>query len=345
MSIGWSSMGDEASLAGNRKLRSFYYGKKVLVAGGEGFLGYNCVRVLLQLGADVSVLTRSSRRPDLRPLAHVVIGDLRDRELMRELTSDTRVVFDFAGIAGAVDSNQEPERNLDGECRAHLTLFRACAESPIKPRVVFCSSRLVYGRPQYVPVNESHPLAPQSIYATHKVTAENYLGVFARTHGLPFTILRVSNPYGPYQAQHSKSYGVINQFLSLAAQGEAIRVYGTGSQLRDYIFVDDVVAAFLLTAAEEACAGECFNLGGRRGIRLGDAARAIARLADGPPVEVVEWPDDYQAVETGDYLTDLGKIDSYISLPVQKSFEAGVTRSLDAYREEFAEVYAVSKVS
>ncbi len=246
---------------------------------------------------------------------------------------------------GPFDSNLEPERNLDEECLAHLTLFRACAESPRKPRVVFCSSRLVYGRPQYVPVHERHPLAPQSIYAAHKVTAENYLGVFGRTHGLPYTILRVSNPYGPHQAQHSKSYGVINQFLLLAARGEAIRIYGTGSQLRDYIFVDDVVAAFLLTAAEEACAGECFNLGGRRGIRLGDAARAIARLADAPPVEAVEWPDDYQNVETGDYLTDLEKIDSYVSLPEQKSFEAGVTRSLDTYRREFAEVYAVSKVS
>jgi nucleoside-diphosphate-sugar epimerase len=196
-----------------------------------------------------------------------------------------------------------------------------------------------------VPVDETHPLAPQSFYAAHKVTAESYLGVFGRTHGLPFTILRVSNPYGPHQAQHSKSYGVINQFISLAARGKPIRVYGSGSQLRDYIYVEDVVNAFLLAASEEDCAGECFNLGGRRGIRLGNAATTIARLADGPPVEMVEWPDEYHAVETGDYLTDLGKIDSFISLPTQTSFEAGVSRSLEWYRREFAEVYAVSKVS
>ncbi len=102
MSMFWSGMGEESSLSENRVLRSFYYGKKVLVAGGEGFLGYNCVRSLLRLGAEVTVLTRRTRRPDLRSLANVVVGDLRDRDLMRALSHDTRVVFDFAGTAGAV---------------------------------------------------------------------------------------------------------------------------------------------------------------------------------------------------------------------------------------------------
>jgi nucleoside-diphosphate-sugar epimerase len=249
-------------------------------------------------------------------------------------------VFDFAGVSGAVESNDNPLRSLEEDCRPHLSLFQACAEAQEPPLVVFCSSRLVYGKPQYLPVDESHPLAPQSMYAAHKITAENYLRVFGHTHGLRSCILRLSNPYGPHQPQVARSYSVLNQFIRAASEGVPIKIYGNGCQQRDYIYIDDVITAFLLCAIHEKCYGQTFNLGGRDSISIKTAVERIAWLAGGTPVHFEPWPQDYKAVETGNYRTDLRKIDSYLALPPPTPFEEGLSRTLDFYRKEHSALQA-----
>jgi len=306
----------------------------VLVAGGDGFLGRNCVELLLELDARVSILTRSQSSSGRNPaIERIFRGDIQNPELAREAVSDVSLVFDFAGSSGALDSNQRPTPNLE-ECGAQLNLFQAAARASHPPKVLFCSSRLVYGRPLYVPVAENHPLAPQSFYAAHKVTAESYLKVLSHTHGLRFTVLRVSNPYGPHQASRHKNYGVINQFLQRAAAGEAIRVYGEGAQIRDYIHARDLIAGFVLCGESSRCDGELFNIGGREPVRLYDAAETITRLAGAPPLVHEPWPADYERIETGDYVTDLAKIDRFVDLPQPCSLEEGFSLSLEAYRHE-----------
>lgn len=315
-------------------LRRFYDGRRVLVVGGDGFLGRNSVEPLVALGARVSILTRRRAavgRSDA--IEQVFVGDLREPGLVRDAVSDKTVVFDFAGSSGAVDSNRHPELDLERECRAKLNLFTACAEAERRPKVLFCSSRLVYGPPLYVPVDEKHPLSPQSFYAAHKIAAESYLKVLGQTHQLRSTVLRVSNPYGPYQSDGHKSYGVINQFLQRAARLEPIRVYGDGIQIRDYVHAGDLVAVFLLCGESSRCDGEIFNVGGREPVRLRDAAETITRLAGSPPVELAAWPADYEAVETGDYVTDLTKLDRTLGRVGQLRLDEGLSLSLEAYRE------------
>jgi nucleoside-diphosphate-sugar epimerase len=170
------------------------------------------------------------------------------------------------------------------------------------------------------------------MYAVHKLTSEQYLQVLQQTHGLRFYALRLSNPYGPHQPLATRGYGVLNQFMLAAARGAAITLYGDGCQRRDYIYVDDVMTAFLLCAASEQCTGQIFNLGGRQSIMLHAAAQQIARLAGGTPVHFAPWPEGYKAVETGDYCTDLRKIERYIALPPQRAFEEGLAQTLTYYR-------------
>jgi UDP-glucose 4-epimerase len=324
--------GGRTAAAADLSLREFYRGRDVLVVGADGFLGLNCVIHLQALGARVSVVTRRPSPRATGPLRRVFHGDLRESTVVRSAVAKQSVVFDFAGVSGPVDSNQEPQRSLEEECRAHLDLFRACAESPGLPTVAFCSSRVVYGPPLYLPVDEDHPLRPQSIYAVHKVTAEGYLAVFARTHGLPYCILRLSNPYGPNQLSASKSYGVLNLFAQLAARGEPIRVYGDGRQQRDFIFVDDAIAAFLFAAARAEARGQTYNLGGPQSISLAAAALRIADLAGGTPVRFEPWPNRCQLVETGDYRSDTRKIRGHLPLPAPISLEEGLRRTLVFYR-------------
>ena len=261
-------------------------------------------------------------------------GDLRQREVVAEAVQGQSIVFDFAGVSGAVSSNQDPEGFLDRECGPHLQLIRACAETNPQPVITFCSSRLVYGRPTYLPVDENHPLRPQSMYAVHKIAIEHYMNVFACTHGLRYAVLRVSNPYGPHQPPDARSYGIINRFIRDAAGNRPIRVFGDGRQHRDYIYIGDVIAAFLLVAMTESCHGQVFNLGGRHSVSIAEAAQSIAQLAGGTPVVFEPWPQEYENVETGDYQSDLRKIDRYVHLPSHTSFEEGIRKSLVLYQEK-----------
>lgn len=320
------------SITHDASVRAFYHQRKILVVGADGFLGINCVYALHELGADITILTR---RPTPRAVGfagRVFQGDLRDYGLVRSMVDDQTIVFDFAGVSGAVQSNKTPLRSLQEDCYPHLSLLHACACAHTLPLVVFCSSRLVYGKPQYLPVDESHPLASQSLYAVHKITVENYLRVFSHTHGLRYCILRLSNPYGPYQPQELRSYGIINQFICMASKGMPIKIYGAGEQQRDYIYVDDAISTFLLCAMHTMCHDQVFNLGGRNRISIRTAVQQIAQLAGDTPVYFEPWPKDYKSVETGDYYTDLSKIDSCLTLPAQMPFEEGLARTISFYR-------------
>jgi len=315
-------------------VQDFYRKRKVLVVGADGFLGVNCVSALQELGADVSLLTRRSSPRATSFSGRVFRGDLRDRGLIRSAVENQAIVFDFAGVSGAVDSNENPLQSLEEDCRSHLSLFQASAEAKKPPLMVFCSSRLVYGKPQYLPVDEAHPLSPQSIYAAHKIAVENYLKVYSHTHGLRSCILRLSNPYGPQQTQEARNYGILNQFIRAASEGLPIKIYGDGQQQRDYIYVDDVILVFLLCAMHERCYGQIFNLGNRHRMGIRTAAQEIARLAGGTAIHFEPWPKHYKVIETGDYHTDLRKLDNYFTLPPQTSFAEGVRRTLHYCREE-----------
>ena len=321
-------------VADDRHARRYYRRRRVLVIGADGFLGLNFVRALAQLQSTVSILTRSADSRARAFAQNVYRGDLRDKALVRTAVQDQDLIIDLAGSCGAVDSNKHPENSLEEDCKPHLNLFVACAAMRVSPMVIFASSRLVYGRPQYLPVNEGHPLSPLSMYAVHKITVENYLQVMAQTEGLRHCIFRLSNPYGPSQPDNGKGYGIINHFLRAAARGEQIVIYGNGSQVRDYIYVDDVVSAFLLAATEDKCCNRTLNLGGVAPVSLADAAREISEIAGGTPVRFEPWPQDARMVETGDYCTDSSLLRSLVRIPIATPWKIGLATSMNYYREE-----------
>jgi nucleoside-diphosphate-sugar epimerase len=312
-----------------------YSGRAVLVAGGNGFLGRNCVEALLNLGAEVSVI---AREPSATPGVRSFCGDLRDARLVQKAIRRQTIVFDFAGTSGPAQSNRNPLENLDSELGMQLTLLSACSQEPSRPLLMFCSSRLVYGRPLSLPVGENQPLSPQSIYAAHKIATESYLNALAESRGLRYSIIRLSNPYGPHQPSGPREYGIINQFLSSAALGQPIRIYGDGAQRRDYIYVEDVISTFLLCAAERSCERQVFNLGGMASVPLREAAEIICELAHGTPLIYEPWPSEQKVIETGDYATDLRKLKAFVNLPPQVPLRDGFARTIAFYRHHPTEL-------
>ena len=305
-----------------------YAGRRVLVAGADGFLGVNAALTLGAAGAEVTVLSRRDR-PRARDARHTR-ADLADAAAVAAAVEGQDYVFDLAGAAGATGSNADPAGNIEAECRPHLNLFVAAARAASRPVVAFCSTRLVYGRPDRLPVGEDHPTRPASFYAVHKLTLEHYLQVLATTAGLRSVVLRLSNPYGPHWPEQRKGYGLINQFIARALAGEPIPLFGDGAQRRDYIHVDDFTTALIAVAAMPACHGQTFNVGGTEPISIRQAVEAIAAQVPGTVIDFRPWPADYLAVETGDYQTDLTKLHRHVRLPPQVSFAEGLRRTLAA---------------
>ena len=322
-----------SSLIVSRDQRLDYYqSRRVLVVGADGFLGVNCVHLLQALGARVSVLIRHDHPRAAGPIEEVFSGDLLDEGLVERAVAGQQLVINFAGVSSAIASNRNPEHSLQDECLPNLRLFKVCAAQRPQPLVLFSSTRLVYGPPRYLPVDEQHPLAPQSMYAVHKITLEHYLRVLAGSTGMPYTVFRLSNPYGPHQPLGPRSYGIINIFIHRAAQGQPLTLYGDGSQRRDYIYVDDAIGTMLLTATDPDCHGQIFNLGGQEPMSLAEAARRITELAGAPTIQWLPWPEDYRIVETGDYISDLSKLSRQLAVLPHTPFADGVGLTLDYYR-------------
>jgi nucleoside-diphosphate-sugar epimerase len=309
----------------------------ILVWGAYGFMGRHLVSRLLDSGAKVAILTRERSRyapapwdapPHTSSVTRFEIGAGDPQPVFRQAIESAGVVFNFAGASGAVRSNQDPRRSAEESARIQVAFLQACQQSGRRPHVVFSSSRLVYGRAQGLPVGEDHPLGPRSFYAAHKLCCEDYHRAFAAGGSLSCTICRISNAFGPDPEFARKDHGVINAFVEKAIAGEPLRLFGDGRQLRDYIYIDDLIDALLLCASHPEARNATFNLGSGEGIRLCDAAEEIRKAVAGPPIEFQPWPPDYEKVESGDYVSRITRIRSRLGFSPACSFRDGLTRYL-----------------
>ena len=312
----------------------------VLVTGGLGFLGLNLTSALLAAGARVRILNRS-----LHPLAlswlgtiadgHQVDlcqGDIADGDGMREWLAGVDVVLNLAGESGAVKSLQEARSDMQVNVAGHLTLLDAVRAAGTLPRIVFVSSRLVYGVTGSTPAAEDSPPRPTSLYGLHKLTVEHYHRIYREQYGIPSTILRLTNPYGPFQLPQRRHYGVVNRFIMTAIQGGTITLFGGGAQLRDYIYADDVADALLRACIGERAVGETLNVGSGVSVGVGEVARRIVAAAGAGRIEAAPWPEGEQKVETGDFLCDVSRIQAILGWRARTDLDDGLRRTVQSYR-------------
>lgn len=238
-------------------------GKNILVTGGAGFVGShivdrlspeNNVTVLDNLSTGLlSNLEKSQDRITL------IKGDILDKELVSDVVSRVEYIFHLAANVGNIKSIEDPYLDMDVNIRGILNMLEACRNSNIK-RFVYSSSGAIFGEAKYLPIDEDHPLNPESPYGVSKLTAEKYCFAFYKVHGIPTTSVRYFNIYGPRQGS-SEYANVISIFTSRIREGKPITVFGDGKQTRDFVFVQDVVTANILAATQPAAAGEIFNIG------------------------------------------------------------------------------------
>ncbi len=330
-----------------------FHGKRVLITGGAGMLGSTLAGRLVAAGAVVTVLDGmlpqyGGNRFNLSGLLdriRFIEGDIRNRALMRTCVAGADYIFNLAAQVSYIDSNLDVFTDLDVNAAGQLNLLEACRETGMRPRVVFASSRFIYGRIEYTPVDENHPRNCLSIYGIHKLAAEKYHWYYNVRHGLPTVSLRIANPYGPRQQMKHSRYGIVNWFIRLALDGEPLTVYGSGQQQRDYVYVGDVAEAFLMAALDDRAIGKSYNVGSGVGVRFREMAEMVAGMIPGTVVKEVPWEDGRYFIETGDYISDLKKIQQDIGWQPTVSLRDGIAKTIEFYRQHRAQYWSAPVAS
>lgn len=311
-----------------------FTGSRCVVFGATGFLGSHVADALIADGADVVGFDLREPANGFAGQTHTT-GDITDQAAVRSVLEGADHIFAFAGGSGAVRSLAAPLVDLHTSCEAQLILLEAMREVAPGASVVFPGSRLQYGKAAALPVAEDHPLDGTSPYALHKTACDGYHRIYADTYGLHTAVLRISNPYGSHIPGDPArvGYGVVNAFVDRAMAGETIPLYGGGGQLRDFVFVDDVVRAVLLAAVTPAVWGRATNIGSGVGVSLRDVAEAVvAEVGSGAVDTSAPWPADAAAVETGDFYFDVSRAREVLGWVPEVGLTEGVGRLVRAAR-------------
>ena len=318
-----------------------YAGKQVLVTGGLGFIGSNLAIRLVELDARVTLV--DALLPDLggnlfniAPVegrVRVELSDLRDRRVATELVPGKDVVFCLAGQVSHVDSMEDPLSDLEINCRTQLSILEGCRRLNPEARIVFAGSRQQYGRPHYLPVDEQHPLDPADINGIHKAAAESAVLLYDRVYGLAGCSLRLTNTYGPRMQMRHPRQGFVPWFIRLALEGREIELFGGGSALRDFNYVDDVVDAFLSCGVDNGAVGKIFNLGHPEPVSLREFTSMLLEAAGGDgSVHEVPFTEERARIDVGSVYADFRKIRETLGWRPKIHLREGLERTISYYR-------------
>jgi UDP-glucose 4-epimerase len=323
--------------------RAFYDGRRVMITGGLGFIGSNLARQLVDLGADVLLV--DSLIPDyggnlfnidgITDRLRVNIADVRQPSTMNYLVRDREVIFNLAGQVSHIDSLRDPYADLDINCRSQLTLLEACRHNNPAAKVVYAGTRQIYGRPDSLPVSEAHLVRPTDVNGINKAAGEYYHLVYNNVFGVRACSLRLTNVYGPRQLIRHNRQGFIGWFIRLAIEDAEIPIYGDGSQLRDFVYVDDAADAFLRAGASDACNGEAFNVSGETPISHRELTTLLLEIAGRGRVRFVEWPAEKKAIDIGSFFATSAKFAGVTGWRPAVTLRDGLAKTTDYYRRHF----------
>ena len=316
---------------------------RVLITGGLGFIGSNLARRLCHLGADITIV--DSLLPDyggnlynvegIANRLRINISDVRDTHSLRSLVQGKNFLFNLAGQTSHLDSMRNPMPDLEINCQAQLSILETCRVHNPKIKIVFASTRQIYGRPDHLPVAESHPLNPVDVNGINKMAGEKYHLLYNDIYGIPATALRLTNTIGPRMRIKDARQTFVGLWVRQILEGHPISVWG-GQQLRDFTDVEDAVDAFLLAAASPSTNGQVYNLGGSEVVDLESVARLMVQVNGSGQYEIREFPADRRAIDIGDYYGDFSKIRTELGWTPKRTLRETIESTLRYFRGSMA---------
>ena len=325
-------------------LEAHFRDRRVLITGGLGFIGSNLARRLVAGGAEVTLV--DSLNPDyggnlfniadIRDRVRVNISDVRDHHSMKILIQDQNFLFNLAGQTSHMDSMRDPETDLEINGKAQLSILEACRHHNPDIRIVFASTRQMYGKPDYLPVDEKHLLRPVDVNGINKMAGEWYHILYNNVYGIRACALRLTNTIGPRMRIKDARQTFLGIWIRLLAEGKPFEVWG-GEQLRDFNYVEDAVDAFLLAATHENAYGQAFNLGAAPPVSLLDTAKLLVDAAGQGEYVIKQFPAERKKIDIGDYYSDFSLIRSRLGWEPKTPLLDALRQTVEFYRQHLSE--------
>lgn len=318
----------------------FFSGRRVLITGGLGFIGSHLAQKLVKLGAYVTLVDSLIPQyggnlfniKNVKDQLTVNISDVRDSHAMAYLVKGQDYLFNLAGQTSHIDSMQDPRTDLDINAAAQLSILEACRKHNTSVKLIFASTRQLYGKPDYLPVDEKHPVRPVDVNGINKWAGEYYHLLYNNVYGIRACALRLTNTYGPGMRVKDARQTFLGIWVRNLIEGKPLLIFGDGNQLRDFNYVSDVVDAMLIAAISDGANGEVFNLGSREVVSLKELAEMMIDLHPGGSYELVTFPNQRKAIDIGDYFSDFSKVTQALGWEPEVSLREGLRRSLDFYK-------------
>jgi dTDP-glucose 4,6-dehydratase/UDP-glucose 4-epimerase len=317
-----------------------YTGKKILITGGLGFIGSNLARALINQGANVTLVDslipqyggNSFNIEDIREKVRVNVCDVRDPFAMAYLLQGQDYLFNLAGQTSHMDSMSDPQTDLDINATAQLSILEACRKANPSIKIVFASTRQLYGKPDYLPVDEKHPIRPVDVNGINKLAGEWYHLLYNNVYGIRACALRLTNTYGPGMRVKDARQTFLGIWVRLLLEGKPIKVFGDGLQLRDFNYVDDCVEALLLAGASDKANGKVYNLGSSEVVGLKALAEMMLALGYGGTFELIPFPPERKAIDIGDYYSDFSLIKQELGWTPKVDMHEGLKKTMVYYQ-------------
>ncbi len=321
-----------------------FAGKKILITGGLGFIGSNLAGRLVELGAQVTLV--DSLIPEyggnlfnisgIKDKVKINISDVRDEHSMRYLVQGQDYLFNLAGQTSHMDSMQDPYTDLEINCRSQLSILESCRKYNPDVKIVFASTRQIYGKPDYLPVDEKHLVRPIDVNGINKMAGEWYHILYNNVYGIPSCALRLTNTYGPRMRVKDARQTFVGLWLRLLIEDKPFEIWG-GDQLRDFTYVDDAVDAFLIAATTDKANGKVFNLGGNGVISLKELADILIEVKGSGKYNINSFPEDRKRIDIGDYYSDFNLIKSTLGWEPKVSLREGLKKILEFYQRHLSQ--------
>ena len=316
--------------------------KNIIITGGLGFIGSNLAYKLVDLVANVTII--DSLIPEyggnlhnidkLKDRVTINLSDVRDPFSMNQLVQGQDYLFNLAGQTSHLDSMENPFTDLDINAKAQLSILEACRLYNPEIRIVFASTRQIYGKPQYLPVDEQHPSCPVDINGVNKLAGESYHLLYNQVYQIASSVLRLTNTYGPRMRIKDARQTFLGIWIKNLLQGKPIHVFGNGQQRRDYNYVDDVIDALIIAATEENAIGNIYNLGASVPLSLEKTAQIMCDGIKGASYQMIPFPENRKSIDVGDFVCDYQAFKTSFGWEPKIKFKEGITQSIEYFKEE-----------